>query len=126
MPYIYSNVEALEGTSKIGSGACPLLVQHYAHAPQVSRWKEGARVIGNTSLAKGTAIATFVNGTYPSQPHNNHAAIYISQDANGITVMDQWTTKAEVSSRYIIRKGKSPSGGYIDPSNNADAFSAIK
>jgi hypothetical protein len=43
--------------------------------------------------------------------------------------MDQWagdaTHKSTVSQRLIHFKGKNKRGDYIDPSNNADAFSAI-
>jgi hypothetical protein len=85
--------------------------------------------LGNLATAKGTAIATFVNGKYESHSTGNHAAFYISQDAGGIWVMDQWandTTKPKVSKRYLRKKGTSTNGGYIDPSNNAEAFSAIE
>ena len=82
----------------------------------------------NASIAKGTAIATFVNGRYPNLPHGNHAALYISQDAGGIWVMDQWKgdpNKPKVSKRYLRTKGKWKNGTFVDPSNNADAFSVI-
>jgi hypothetical protein len=43
--------------------------------------------------------------------------------------MDQWQgdpNKPKVSKRYIRSKGKKEDGTYIDPSNNADAFSIIE
>ncbi len=129
MPFVYSNVDGLEGEAKVGTKHCVVLVQHYAHAPVTSQWKEGEAVVGNNSLMKGTAIATFVDGSYPNSSTGNHAALYISQDANGITVMDQWksdTSKPTISSRYIRRRGKNAAGSYINPSNNADAFSVIE
>jgi hypothetical protein len=129
MSYVYSKVDDLEDTDKVGSKQCVALVQYYAQLPQTANWKEGLKVLGNLATAKGTAIATFVNGKYESHSTGNHAAFYISQDAGGIWVMDQWandTTKPKVSKRYLRKKGTSTNGGYIDPSNNAEAFSAIE
>ena len=127
-PYVYAKVDDLEDTEKVGSKECVALVQQYAGAPVTSLWKEGAAVRGALTLTKGTAIATFVGGKYQSHAHGNHAALYISQDAAGITVMDQWRsdkTKPKVSSRHIPFRGKDKSGNYLNPSNNADAFSVI-
>lgn len=129
MPYIYSKVDDLQNTAKVGIKECVVLVQYYAKAPVTSLWKQGVIVVGGKHIAKGTAIATFVNGKYPNVAHGNHAALYISQDVGGISVMDQWTndvTKPKVSKRYIKKKGKNKDGSFIDPSNNADAFSVIE
>ncbi len=129
MPFVKANVDSLEGQPKVGGGQCVRLVQHYsAGIGTASQWREGAVVMGNTALAKGTAIATFVNGVYPNQASGNHAAYYISQDAGGITVMDQWAGpgKPTISSRYIRSKGKDKSGNFVSPSDNADAFSVIE
>jgi len=129
MPYIYTKVDDLDQTDLVGSHQCVALVQHYANAPNTSNWKEGEPVKGKLGIEKGTAIATFVNGKYPNARHGNHAALYISQDAGGIWVMDQWKgdpKKPKVSKRYLLSKGKRRNGSYIDPSNNADAFSVIE
>src|SRR5687768_4295719 len=129
MSYIYSKVDDLEGTAKVGSHHCVALVQHYAGLPVTAQWKEGGSVIGNLALAKGTAVATFVDGKYKSLPTGNHAAFYLSQDAGGMWIMDQWknnTTKPKVSKRYIRKKGKTASGAFVDPSNNADAYAVIE
>jgi hypothetical protein len=128
MPYIYAKVDDLEGAEKVGGGACARLVQVYGNAPQTSAWKEGAVVKGHKTISKGTAIATFVNGVYPNKSTGNHAALYVSQDANGITVMDQWKgeSKPNISSRVLRFKGKKTDGTYVDPSNNGDAFSVIE
>lgn len=126
--YRYADVDTLEGAAKVGSGQCVALVQVEAGAPVTSTWVAGDAVRGQTMLAKGTAIATFENGRYPNHPHGNHAALYIGQDATGITVMDQWAgdkNKPTISSRHIAFKGKDKNGNYVDPSNNADAFSVI-
>lgn len=129
MPYIYSKVDDLNGTDLVGSHQCVALVQHYAKAPLTSAWKEGKMVKGNQMMQKGSAIATFVNGKYPSHAHGNHAAFYVSQDAGGIWIMDQWkgdSNKPTVSKRYIKSLGKNKDGTYSRPSNNADAFSIIE
>ena len=129
MPYIYSKADDLENTDKVGSKQCVALLQYYAKLPQTAMWKEGKTVVGTMTLAKGTAIATFVDGRYKSLPTANHAAFYISQDAGGVWIMDQWSndkTKPKVSKRYIRKKGKFQNGQYVDPSNNAEAFAVIE
>lgn len=128
MAYVYANADALDKTPLVGSHSCVALVQTYSKAPNTSLWKEGAHVFGNTKIAKGTAIATFVNGKYPNMPTGNHAAFYVGQDASGIWVVDQWKSKkkTQVNKRHLSRKGKNVNGAYLDPSNNADAFSVIE
>lgn len=129
MSYVYSKVNDLDGTEKVGSKQCVALLQHYAKVPATSSWKMGVLVFGNRSLLKGTAIATFVNGKYESLSTGNHAAFYVSQDTKGIWIMDQWksdTSKPKVSMRHIRPKGKAKNGTYLDPSNNADAFSVVE
>lgn len=128
MAYVYAKVDDLEGTDKVGSKQCVALLQHYAGLPRTSSWTEGKVVLGELTLEKGTAIATFVNGKYPNQGSGNHAAFYISQTLTGIWVMDQWSsdaTKPKVSKRFLRKRGKNAAGGYVDPSNNAEAYSVI-
>jgi hypothetical protein len=90
--------------------------------------KEGEKVLGSMGIAKGTAIATFANGKYPNKPTGNHAAFFISQDAAGIWIMDQWSGegKKTISKRHIVKNGKRKDGTFVDPSNNAEAFSVIE
>lgn len=129
MSYLYHSVELLEDKPQVGSTQCVALVQHYTAAGHTSTWRAGATVLGNNTVAKGTAIGIFVNGRYPSVPHGNHAALYIRPGPNGFWLMDQWAhddLKPNISSRYIRSKGKNPDGSYNDPSNNADAFSTIE
>lgn len=129
MSYVYANVDDLDGTDKVGSKQCVALVQHYARLPATSSWTEGAVVFGNDKVVKGTAIATFVDGKYKSLPTGNHAAFFVSQDAKGIWIMDQWADpvrKPKVSKRYLTRKGKDAKGNFIDASNNADAYTVIE
>jgi hypothetical protein len=129
MPYLYSKVDDLEDTDKGGSKQCVALLQHYAKLPQTAVWKEGSPVLGTITLAKGTAIATFVDGKYKSLPTANHAAFYVSQDSGGVWIMDQWADdirKPKVSKRYIRKQGQLQNGQYVNPSNNADAYSVIE
>ncbi len=128
MSYSYSKVDELEKTNMVGSHQCVALVQKYAGAPVTLAWRQGAAVMGGRSLAKGTAIATFVNGKYPNRRHGNHAALFLRQGSNGIYVMDQWNGKRDglVTSRFIRAKGKDKRGKLITPSDNADAFYVIE
>lgn len=129
MPYIYPDVDNLEETPKVGSKQCVALLQHYSDLPNTHLWKEGQSVLESPSVAKGTAIATFVDGKYKSLVTGNHAAYFISKDATGIWIMDQWFSdekKPFVSKRHLRRKGKLKNGNYVDPSNNADAYSIIE
>lgn len=48
-----------------------------------SHWIQG-RKVRDANIPSGTAIATLPNGKY-----SGHAAIYISQDKDGILVWDQ-------------------------------------
>jgi hypothetical protein len=130
MPFVYTDVDNLNNKPKVGSKQCVALLQHYVRGMTTTHfWQQGDDVIDNTQIAKGTAIATFVNGRYQSLSHGNHAALFISQDAGGIWVMDQWSddrAKPRISRHYIPKRGKNADGKFIDPSNNADAYSIIK
>lgn len=116
----------------LGTGECVALIEAYTNVPRpaAAYWKQGGSVRGNMTLPKDAAIATFVDGKYPSHPSGNHAAFYISQDAGGIWVADQYMTPSGqpsgITKRYLKFKGKLHSGKYIDPSNNGDAFSVIE
>ena len=127
-PFVYSKVDDLDGKPKAFSGECAGIVQWYTKAGLAATWKEGLVVRGNAAkIRKGTAVATFADGKYPNKPHGNHAALYISQDAKGVWVMDQWNgdNKPTISKRRMNFLGKTKSGDYLDPSNNGDALSVI-
>ncbi|MFC5472465.1 BPSL0067 family protein [Paraherbaspirillum soli] len=129
MSYLYSKVDELDQSDLVGSHQCVALIQHYAHVPHTSSWKKGKDVLGDVSIAKGTAIATFVNGKYQNHSHGNHAAFYIGQESGGIWIMDQWKgdpKKPKVSKRFVRTRGKLKNGSYVEPSNNAEAFSVIE
>jgi len=128
MSYTYAKVDELEGKPVVGSHHCVALVQLYGGAPVTHAWRQGDTVVGNPKMAKGTAIATFVNGRYPNNSHGNHAAFFLREVPGGIWVMDQWKDKKKVSisSRFIRALGQSKSGAYLRPSDNADAYAVIE
>ena len=65
-------------------------------------------------------------GKYPSNASGNHAAFYLSEDANGIWVVDQYAGSGGIRKRHLRFKGEVSKGVYVDPSNNGDAFSVIE
>lgn len=111
----------------VGTHSCASLVQYYTRVGKAENWREGDRVRGHKTIKRGTAIATFVDGRYPNKSSGNHAALYVSQDDNGIWVIDQWEGKtAPFTKRRLGFMGKNGDGTYKDPSNNGDAFSIIE
>jgi hypothetical protein len=129
MPYVYKEAMKLDKLPKVGGGECVALVRLYAGAPIARTWREGSKVVGDRTLALGTAIATFdKHGKWPGKPKGNHAAFYLSQTSEFIRVIDQWNSSAKptISMRIIKRLGKNADGSYISPSDNADAFSVIE
>ncbi|MBL8483532.1 MAG: BPSL0067 family protein, partial [Rhodocyclaceae bacterium] len=110
----------------VGTKQCVALVREYTNAPATAKWTEGKAVKGNLILKKGTVIATFENGKYPSNSTGNHAAFYIGQDTTGITVVDQWSTSGTIRKRLLRFRGKDKQGKYHSPSNNGDAFSVVE
>jgi hypothetical protein len=110
----------------VGSHQCAVLVQFYSKVPLTASWKAGSVVKGDRLLTKGTAIATFVNGKYQNKSHGNHACYFVSWDPTGFYVMEQWLGLKTIQKRLLISKGKKKDGSFIDPSNNADAFSVIE
>lgn len=93
MAYIAQHPENYEGQWVGESHQCVAFVKAVAHTPATPAWRKGDAVLGNLTLAPGTAIACGwdENGRYRSLSHGNHAAIYVSQHGNFIEVWDQWT-----------------------------------
>jgi hypothetical protein len=119
--WIITDFEQFKG-QLVGNGQCPQICQLHGHVPLTSTWVEGPKVRGNAAIPKGTAIATFINGKYPSNAHGNHVAIYIEQDeANGVKVFDQWQGK-EGGAGYRWLPWKD---GVSDRSNDGSAMSVI-
>jgi hypothetical protein len=99
-------------------------VKAAAGAPRTVEWHEGPEVRGNPHVAPGTAIATFESdGSYTSQS-GNHAAIYLSQDEDGIWVYDQWQGQP-VHERLIRFEGGSGSK-WGSKSNDGRRFAVIE
>jgi len=129
MPHVYRDARKLENEPKIGDFECVFLVKHHTGLGWTGSWRQGAAVVGNTHIAEGTAIATFVNGKWPGLDHGNHSGFYLGQVSNGIYIIDQWpnmVTKPKIKKRFIYRQGKDANGNYINPTENADAFSIIE
>jgi hypothetical protein len=91
MSFISLSPETSKGQS-IGTGHCVPYVQQASNAPATAQWKKGRKVRGDTTIQKGTAIATFsADGKYTnSLDGTSHAAIYLRQDGKAIYVLDQW------------------------------------
>jgi hypothetical protein len=118
MAYVAANPDNYAG-QVVGDGQCVTYVKAATMAPQTSLWIEGQRVKGS-NVAFGTAIATFQGGHYTNNTTGqSHAAIYISQDATGILVWDQWVGQP-VHQRVIRFQG-----GAVAPRNDGDAFCVI-
>jgi hypothetical protein len=122
MTYIANNPESYSG-KVVGTGQCVAYVQEASGAPNTSLWTKGGLVKGESTLPKGTAIATFSSeGKYTnSLDGTSHAAIYISQDAVGIKVWDQW--KGQPVHQRTIRFQGGAAG--TKPVNDGDYFYVI-
>lgn len=122
-PYIAARPEAFEGRV-IGAGYCVDFVKVAAGVPRTAAWQEGAEVRGNPHIAPGTAIATFESdGSYTSKS-GNHAAIYLSQDEDGIWVYDQW--QGQPVHKRMIRFDGGSGAKRGSKSNNGRRFAVIE
>lgn len=125
MPYVSQNYDN-NPAAPLGKwvGAAPYYGQCVSYVkavvpglPQTSLWKKGALVKLNAVVKPGTVIATFdVKGHY-----FGHAAIYESQTADGLNVVDQWITPpAQPVHRRMLRFGAHGN------SNNGDNFFVVE
>lgn len=80
-------------------------------------WRQRRKVRGN-HVAPGTAIASFRDGRYG----NDHAAIFVSQDDDGIVVYDQFNRPKKPWGKRKLHFDTNRSRG---PSNNGDYFYTI-
>ncbi|WP_167761331.1 BPSL0067 family protein [Duganella callida] len=82
------------------------------------------------SIARGTAIATFVDGKHPGLSPGNHAALVLKVMPGGIWVVDQWKEKGVISARLIRipppRQQYNSDGSFRHLSDNALAFFVIE
>jgi hypothetical protein len=106
-----------------GHTECVEFIKQTLGAPYTGAWKEGTKVKkGDTDIASGTAIATFIDGKYPQTGDTGkHAAIYLGQNDQGLQVLDQWRAQGMVKPRTIHWISAS-----ADLSNHGDAFSVIE
>ena len=110
MSYIDRNISHRKLGSSIGSHECVALVQAWTGAPLTASWHAGLKVLGNGAhIERGTAIATFVDGHYPSA--EQHAALFLYEDSEGIHVIDQW--QGQASHERTIHTGSH--GRHNDP-----------
>ncbi|MEJ7806027.1 MAG: BPSL0067 family protein [Telluria sp.] len=133
MSYVYHQAEELKGKPKVGNGDCVAHVRAYAPGLKelsTASWTDGPTVLRNHGIVRGTAIATFVDGSYPNKSTGNHACFYVGQAGDAVYVIEQFKSDDPnfnvVTRRRIQSKGKRKDGSFIDPSNNADAFSVIE
>ena len=123
MSYVYRDAKLLVGQPPVDDGngkfkgECVSLVKRFGGAPQTSKWQMGIAVRGAT-LKEGTVIATFFDG----KSYRGHAAFYLSQDNDGITVVEQYAGLQKIQKRKIRFKGKSDSK---DGVNDGDSYSVV-
>jgi len=110
-PHLYAN-------KVVGDGHCVSLIKRCSYSADNPKWINGntdewrpSKFVLNLKeqLPLGTIIATFENNRYPNRT-GHHAAIYISHDASGIWVWDQWQGKA-VHRRLIRTRTDKASAG---------------
>lgn len=100
--YVAEDPESWDGKAAVGDGECVALVKKAAGAPALTKdWKKGDLVKDGKNIKKGTAIATFDGDKY-----SGHAALYLSQDKDGIQVVDQWAERKDGDK--VIRKAQPP------------------
>ncbi len=123
MPYIASG-NFTDEAEVIGNGQCVTLVKKLTGAPPSSLWREGEKVMDLLSrgkpIARGTAIATFINGHYPNLTSGNHAAVFIRSVAGGIEIFDQW--KKQKPAKRILSFGRPAAAGV----NRPELYSIVK
>jgi hypothetical protein len=147
-PYIIRDLSLLQ--SLIGADAvisdpdygvqCVGLVKYYGvdgngnKCPSTKEWQQGSSVSpaiassvtgAQEGIQRGTAIATFKDGKYPSHAHGNHACFFIEsqKDGSGFLVLEQHVKPFpdKIQLRVIKYKGE-PKDGTIQ-SDNGDCYS---
>lgn len=120
MAWVIHNPVRHKGKTPVGTGECAVLPQWFNSAiPHTCHWKRGGPVKGRV-LIPGTVIATFnSNGDYVNR-HGFHTALYVGQDAQGIKVIEQF------SSLPAIRLHKYHFGDPTSMENNADNYYVVE
>lgn len=106
---------------KKNKGECATGVQYVFYEAgkplgKTATWKQGPKVRGN-KIPPGTAIASFRDGKYA----NDHAAILISEESDGLWVWDQFKTPPKPWGKRFLKFTKNKN----DLSNNGDLFYVI-
>jgi len=114
-------------TDEGGTVQCVGLLKYYNPLIGSTRtWTKGADVSDTPAILSGTAIATFIDGVYPSHAHGNHACYFIRflDDDSGFTVLEQHVRPHPnlIQTRDIKYGGNHPNDSV---SNDGDAYSII-
>lgn len=133
MPFRYlGNLRALDGHELFGRGECVDIIKELVPGLigiSTQRWKAGAMVKDLLSLERGTAIATFTRGRFPSANTGQHAAIFVAHAGSGIWVVDQYRALHKVKFRHMEvprERAQRPDGTWPNPSRNPLAFAVIE
>lgn len=129
MPHVLATPDSYVGRAFLnskGNAECVEFIRQTLGAPPTASWTAGTRITKVAAgqadpVAKGTAIATFVNGRYATEG-GRHAAIYMGQNEHGIIVLDQWRAQGKVKQRVI--RWNVPAG--TSRSNDGSAYSVIE
>jgi hypothetical protein len=127
MPYICPNLRSVE--EQAGDGDCVALIRSTVpglRGTDCSGWRQGAAVVGDTRIARGTAIATFEDGRFANRRGFDHAAIFLEYAGTGIWVLDQRDGDDTVQRSFIPTGQAGNDGDFSDPAKAAAAFSVIE
>jgi hypothetical protein len=118
----------LDGRANTYYGQCVTYAKAVApDLPTTPHWKRGDAVKGSTSIVEGTVIATFHGGSYVAG--ENHTAVYVKQDVDGIYVWDQYIAKDPKTAPAIKSKPVGPRllrFGAPHHVNNGDEFYVVE
>jgi hypothetical protein len=113
----------LKGTT-VGDGSPTSFVQEVAKLPRPAEWEKGDKVVSAT-IRPGTPIATFnADGVFGGGA-GSHAAIFVTQNSNGIWVYDQYKSTAGKQRPVDVRFIRNRSGKGT-ASNDASTYFVVK
>jgi hypothetical protein len=105
---------------------CVGLVKVYGKCPRTPDWRQGSVVKTLQYIQRGTVIATFIGGIYPSHKTGNHVCFFIEflPDRTGFMVLEQHVKPNPnvIQIRKILFRGESTK---VDRSDNGDAYSIV-
>jgi hypothetical protein len=120
MSFVAQNPARYVGAT-VDDGQCVAYVQKVTDAPETKYWTRGS-IVSGSSHPYGTAIATFdENGTYANNTDgSSHAAIYLAQNTDGISVLDQWVNHPVAPRTIRFKQGEGL------PCDDGDAYYVIE